>query len=51
MNKDLITQILQEYFVSKGKSLKVIHRYLRVKYRMHIELALLEKRVQSLLVP
>jgi hypothetical protein len=50
MNQDIITQTLKTYFVKKGKSLKVIQRYLSVKYRLNIEEKLLKKRLQNLTV-
>ncbi|MBS9523631.1 hypothetical protein KIH41_12745 [Litoribacter ruber] len=50
MSQDLITKTLKTYFIKKGKSLKVIQRYLSVKYRMHIEEKILRKRLQDLRV-
>ncbi|UJP65554.1 hypothetical protein [Mongoliitalea daihaiensis] len=48
MKKDLISQVLKKYFIGKGKNLSIIHRYLRIKYRMNIDESLLEKRVNNL---
>lgn len=48
MKPDLITQTLKTYFVEKGKTLKVIQRYLSVKYRLIMDEKVLAKRLQNL---
>ncbi|AFL83394.1 hypothetical protein Belba_0741 [Belliella baltica DSM 15883] len=48
MNHDIISQTLRTYFVEKGKTIKVIQRYLRMKYRLVMDEKLLEKRLQNL---
>ncbi|GHB45588.1 hypothetical protein GCM10008106_28260 [Mongoliitalea lutea] len=48
MKKDLISQVLKKYFIDKGKNLTIIHRYLRIKYRMYVDEKLLEKRLNNL---
>ncbi|MDN3668728.1 hypothetical protein QWY93_05235 [Echinicola jeungdonensis] len=48
MKQDLINQTLKTYFLSKGKTLKVIQRYLRVKYNLNIEEKLLKKRLREI---
>lgn len=50
MNHDIISQTLRTYFVEKGKTLQVIQRYLRMKYRLAMDEKLLEKRLQNLTV-
>jgi hypothetical protein len=45
---DLITQILEKYFLQKGKTLKVIQRYLSIRYRLVMDEKLLEKRLTNL---
>jgi hypothetical protein len=50
MNHDIIAQALRTYFVEKGKTLQVIQRYLRMKYRLVMDEKLLEKRLQNLSV-
>lgn len=48
MENDLITQTLKTYFLKKGKNLKVIQRYLRIKYNLAMDEKLLRKRLQNL---
>lgn len=48
MKTDIISQTLKKYFIDKGKSLSIIHRYLKIKYRISVDEKLLEKRVQNL---
>ncbi|MFC0261436.1 hypothetical protein [Fontibacter flavus] len=48
MKPDLITQTLKTYFVEKGKNLKVIQRYLSVKYKLIMDEKVLAKRLQNL---
>jgi len=48
MKHDIITQTLKTYFIEKGKNLKVIQRYLSLKYRVTIEENLLRKRAEQL---
>ena len=50
MNHDIVTQTLRTYFFEKGKTIKVIQRYLRIKYRLMMDEKLLEKRLQSISV-
>lgn len=50
MNHDILAQTLRTYFVEKGKTLQVIQRYLRMKYRLVMDEKLLEKRLQNLSV-
>jgi hypothetical protein len=45
---DMITQILDKYFLKRGKTLKVIQRYLSIKYRLVMDEKLLEKRLTNL---
>ncbi len=48
MKPDFISQILKTYFIEKGKTLDVIQRYLRIKYRVIMDEAVLKKRIQGL---
>lgn len=48
MKQDLINQTLKTYFIGKGKNLKVIQRFLRIKYHMNIEERILKKRIRAL---
>jgi hypothetical protein len=48
MKPDIISQTLKTYFIQKGKTLKVIQRYLSIRYRLHADEKLLEKRLQNL---
>lgn len=48
MKPDLITRTLKTYFVEKGKTLKVIQRYLSVKYKLIMDEKVLAKRLQNL---
>jgi hypothetical protein len=50
MDHDILAQTLRTYFVEKGKTLHVIQRYLRMKYRLVMDEKLLEKRLQNLSV-
>jgi predicted transcriptional regulator len=50
MNHDIIAQTLRTYFLEKGKTIKVIQRYLRMKYHLIMDEKLLEKRLQNLSV-
>ncbi|MCH7397924.1 hypothetical protein MM236_07985 [Belliella sp. DSM 107340] len=50
MNHDIVTQTLKTYFLEKGKTIKVIQRYLRIKYRLMMDEKLLEKRLQNISV-
>ncbi len=50
MTDDLVTQTLKTYFLEKGKNLKVIQRYLRIKYNLVMDEKLLKKRVRNLTV-
>jgi hypothetical protein len=45
---DLITQILKKYFLQRGKTLEVIQRYLSIRYKLHIDEKLLEKRLSNI---
>lgn len=48
MENDLISQTLKTYFLKKGKNLKVIQRYLRIKYNLAMDEKLLQKRLKNL---
>ncbi len=48
MTDDLVTQTLKTYFFQKGKNLKIIQRYLRIKYKLIMDEKILKKRVQNL---
>jgi len=48
MPSDLVTRILNIYFVGKGKTLKVIQRYLSVRYRLIMDEKVLQKRIENL---
>ncbi len=48
MNDDLINDTLKAYFIRTGKNLKLIQRFLRIKYRLNIEEKILQKRVAQL---
>ncbi|WP_373492974.1 hypothetical protein [Aquiflexum sp.] len=48
MKPDIITEALKTYFIEKGKTLKVIQRYLSIRYRLSTDEKLLEKRLQNL---
>ncbi|EOZ98035.1 hypothetical protein A33Q_1542 [Indibacter alkaliphilus LW1] len=48
MKPDLISQTLKTYFVEKGKTIKVIQRYLRIHYKLIMDEKVLMKRVQNL---
>ncbi|MFD2034206.1 hypothetical protein ACFSKL_05350 [Belliella marina] len=50
MNQDIVTNTLKTYFLEKGKTIKVIQRYLRIKYRLMMDEKLLEKRIQNISV-
>jgi protein-arginine kinase activator protein McsA len=48
MNSDLITRILDKYFIKKGKTLEVIQRYLSVRYKLIMDKKVLQKRIENL---
>lgn len=48
MAQDLISQTLKTYFIKRGKNLSVIQRYLSIRYRLHIEEKILQKRLTNL---
>jgi DNA segregation ATPase FtsK/SpoIIIE-like protein len=48
MMEDLVTKALRMYFIKKGKSLKIIQRYLRIKYNIVVDEKILKKRVRNL---
>lgn len=48
MAQDLISQTLKTYFLKRGKNLSVIQRYLSIRYRVHIEEKILQKRLTNL---
>lgn len=48
MNHDIISQTLRTYFLEKGKTIKVIQRYLRIKYHLMMDEKVLQKRVENL---
>jgi protein-arginine kinase activator protein McsA len=48
MNPDLITRILNTYFIKKGKTLEVIQRYLSVRYKLIMDKKVLQKRIENL---
>ncbi|EKB48637.1 hypothetical protein [Cecembia lonarensis] len=48
MRPDLITQTLKTYVIQKGKDLKVIQRYLSVKYKLVMDEKVLLKRLENL---
>jgi len=48
MAQDLISQTLKTYFLKKGKNLRVVQRYLSIKYRLQIEEKILQKRLTNL---
>jgi len=48
MAQDLISQTLKTYFLKRGKNLRVVQRYLSIKYRMNIEEKILQKRLTNL---
>lgn len=48
MKPDLITQTLKTYFIEKGKTIKVIQRYLQIHYHLIMDEKVLMKRVQNL---
>ena len=48
MNSDLITRILNTYFIKKGKTLEVIQRYLSVRYKLIMDKKVLQKRIENL---
>lgn len=48
MKPDLITQTLKTYFIKKGKDLKVIQRYLSIRYKLVMDEKGLQKRLENL---
>lgn len=48
MGKDIINETLKTYLVKRKDNLKVIQRYLSMKYKMFLDEKLLEKRLQRL---
>jgi len=48
MAQDLISQTLKTYFLKRGKNLRVVQRYLSIKYRLQIEEKILQKRLTNL---
>lgn len=48
MKSDLINRILDTYFLKKGKTLKVIQRYLSVRYKLIMDEKVLQKRIENL---
>ena len=48
MRPDLITQTLKTYFIQKGKDLKVIQRYLSMKYKLVMDEKVLLRRLEKI---
>ena len=49
MDKDLITDALQTIHLQHGKDLKEVAQYLTMKYRIEVELLVLQNRLKKLL--
>ncbi len=49
MNRDLISQALQEVVLRDGKNLKEAQQYLRMKYRVEADELVLERRLEKIL--
>lgn len=48
MDRDLISQVLQELVVRDGKELKDAQQYLRMKYRLEADELILKRRLEKL---
>lgn len=48
MNRDLITTALQEIVLRDGKDLKEAQQYLRMRYHIDVEKAVLSRRLKKL---
>lgn len=49
MERDLITLALQNLCIQLGKDPKEVHQYLLMKYRMDVDLLVLQKRLEKIL--
>lgn len=50
MSKDLINQALQTIHLQHGKNLKEVVQYLNMKYRVDVELMVLQSRLKKMLL-
>jgi len=48
MENDLINQALKIYFHKKGNNIKVIQRFLRIKYNLAMDEKVLQRRLKNL---
>jgi len=49
MERDLITQALQEIALRNGKDLTEVHQYLLMRYRIQIDPLVLSKRLKKII--
>jgi len=49
MENDLITLALQDICIRDSKELQEVHQYLLMKYRMEVDLVILQRRYEKLL--
>jgi len=50
MERDLITQSLQQIHLQNGQDLKEVQHYLSLKYRIDADYAILQQRLEKLLL-
>lgn len=50
MERDLITLSLQLVHLQNGQDLKEVQQYLKLKYRIDVDLAVLQHRLEKLLL-
>jgi len=48
MNRDIITQTLQEFVLKEGKGLHEVQQYLRMKYRLEADQLVLKIRLEKI---
>ncbi len=49
MENDLINLALQDIYIRDNKELQDVHQYLLMKYRMEVDLLVLQKRLEKIL--